>query len=215
MAFTSEIINFSGLESDAIQNKLAELNIPLTPEEAMKIQNEMLGRAPSLAELVLFSIQGSEHCSYKSSRSHLKQFTPEAPDVILGAKEDAGVVSVAIDNEGHRWCVVMSHESHNHPSQIVPYEGAATGVGGNVRDVMCMGAEVIACTDSFRFGEISRNKTKWIHDVVVAGDAGYGNNLGIPIFLYQSAAVNEERQNLANIRSGEYEGFNEKLNSRF
>ena len=180
MAFTSEIIDFSRLESDAIQTKLAELNIPLTPEEAMKIQNEMLGRAPSLAELVLFSIQGSEHCSYKSSRSHLKQFTTEGPDVILGAKEDAGVVSIATDHEGHRWCVVMSHESHNHPSQIVPYEGAATGVGGNVRDVMCMGAEVIACTDSFRFGEINRNKTKWIHDGVVAGIAGYGNPLGIP-----------------------------------
>ena len=180
MAFTSEIIDFSRLESDAIQTKLAELNIPLTPEEAMKIQNEMLGRAPSLAELVLFSIQGSEHCSYKSSRSHLKQFTTEGPDVILGAKEDAGVVSIATDHEGHRWCVVMSHESHNHPSQIVPYEGAATGVGGNVRDVMCMGAEVIACTDSFRFGDINRNKTKWIHDGVVAGIAGYGNPLGIP-----------------------------------
>ena len=180
MAFTSEIIDFTRLKSDAIQTKLAELNIPLTPEEALKIQNEMLGRAPSLAELVLFSIQGSEHCSYKSSRSHLKQFTTEGPDVILGAKEDAGVVSVATDHEGHRWCVVMSHESHNHPSQIVPYEGAATGVGGNVRDVMCMGAEVIACTDSFRFGEINRNKTKWIHDGVVAGIAGYGNPLGIP-----------------------------------
>jgi len=180
MAFTSEIIDFSRLKSDAIQTKLSELNIPLTPEEALKIQNEMLGRAPSLAELVLFSIQGSEHCSYKSSRSHLKQFTTEGPDVILGAKEDAGVVSIATDHEGHRWCVVMSHESHNHPSQIVPYEGAATGVGGNVRDVMCMGAEVIACTDSFRFGEINRNKTKWIHDGVVAGIAGYGNPLGIP-----------------------------------
>ena len=180
MAFTSEIIDFSELESDAIQTKLAELNIPLTPEEAMKIQNEMLGRAPSLTELVLFSIQGSEHCSYKSSRSHLKQLTTEGPDVVLGAKEDAGVVSVATDHEGHRWCVVMSHESHNHPSQIVPYEGAATGVGGNVRDVMCMGAEVIACTDSFRFGEINRNKTKWIHDGVVAGIAGYSNPLGIP-----------------------------------
>ena len=74
----------------------------------------------------------------------------------------------------------MSHESHNHPSQIVPYEGAATGVGGNVRDVMCMGAEVIACTDSFRFGDINSNKTKWIHEGVVAGIAGYGNPLGIP-----------------------------------
>nr|MCS5639813.1 phosphoribosylformylglycinamidine synthase subunit PurL [Candidatus Neomarinimicrobiota bacterium] len=153
---------------------------PLKVEEALKIQNEILGRAPSLSELILFSIQGSEHSSYKSSRSHLKQFTTTGPDVVLGAKEDAGVVAVATDSKGHRWCVVMSHESHNHPSQIVPYEGAATGVGGNVRDVMCMGAEVIACTDSFRFGEITSNKTKWIHDGVVAGIAGYGNPLGIP-----------------------------------
>lgn len=180
MAFTKEIIDFTGLSDSAIKTRLKELNIPLTVEEAVKIQNEMLGRAPSLAELVLFSIQGSEHCSYKSSRIHLKQFVTEGPDVVLGAKEDAGVVAIATDNAGHRWCVVMSHESHNHPSQIVPYEGAATGVGGNVRDVLCMGAEVIASTDSFRFGEIIRNKTKWIHDGVVSGVAGYGNPLGIP-----------------------------------
>ena len=152
MAFTLEIIDFDGLSDSAIKAKLSELNIPLTTNEARKIQNDMLGRAPSLTELILFSIQGSEHCSYKSSRNHLKQFTTEGPDVILGAKEDAGVVAIATDNDGHRWCIVMSHESHNHPSQIVPYEGAATGVGGNVRDVLCMGAEVIAVTDSFRFG---------------------------------------------------------------
>ena len=180
MAFTKEIIDFAGLSDADIKAKLVELNIPLTTEEALKIQNNMLGRAPSLTELILFSIQGSEHSSYKSSRPHLKQFTTEGPDVVLGAKEDAGVVAVATDNDGYRWCVVMSHESHNHPSQIVPYEGAATGVGGNVRDVLCMGAEVIACTDSFRFGEIKNNKTKWIHDGVVAGIAGYGNPLGIP-----------------------------------
>ncbi|MBT3215832.1 MAG: phosphoribosylformylglycinamidine synthase subunit PurL [Candidatus Marinimicrobia bacterium] len=180
MAFTKEIIDFAGLSDSDIKSKLVELNIPLTPDEVLKIQNEMLGRAPSLAELILFSIQGSEHCSYKSSRNHLKQFTTEGPDVVLGAKEDAGVVAVATDNNGHRWCIVMSHESHNHPSQIVPYEGAATGVGGNVRDVLCMGAEVIAVTDSFRFGNINNNKTKWIHDGVVAGVAGYGNPLGIP-----------------------------------
>ena len=180
MAFTKEIVDFAGLSDDAIKTKLAELNIPLTTKEALKIQNNMLGRAPSLAELILFSIQGSEHCSYKSSRNHLKQFTTEGPDVVLGAKEDAGVVAVATDNKGHRWCIVMSHESHNHPSQIVPYEGAATGVGGNVRDVLCMGAEVIAVTDSFRFGSIKNNKTKWIHDGVVSGIAGYGNPLGIP-----------------------------------
>jgi phosphoribosylformylglycinamidine synthase len=161
MAFTKEIVDFSSLDTQGIKKKLAELNIPLTPDEVIKIQNEMLGRAPSLPELVLFSIQGSEHCSYKSSRNHLKQFTTEGPDVVLGAKEDAGVIAVATDQNGNRWCVVMSHESHNHPSQIVPYEGAATGVGGNVRDVVCMGAEVIACTDSFRFGDINNKKTKW------------------------------------------------------
>ena len=180
MSFENETFDFNALSDSEIEIKLQDNNIPLKVEEALKIQNEMLGRAPSLSELILFSIQGSEHSSYKSSRSHLKQFTTTGPDVVLGAKEDAGVVAVATDSEGHRWCVVMSHESHNHPSQIVPYEGAATGVGGNVRDVMCMGAEVIACTDSFRFGEITSNKTKWIHDGVVAGIAGYGNPLGIP-----------------------------------
>ena len=194
MAFTTEIIDFAGLSDSDIKAKLVELNIPLTTEEALKIQNDMLGRAPSLAELILFSIQGSEHCSYKSSRNHLKQFTTEGPDVVLGAKEDAGVVAIATDNDGHRWCIVMSHESHNHPSQIVPYEGAATGVGGNVRDVLCMGAEVIAVTDSFRFGEIKNNKTEWIHDGVVAGVAGYGNPLGIPNIggdLYYHEGYNE------------------------
>ena len=194
MAFTKEIVDFSNLDTQGINKKLAELNIPLTPDEVIKIQNEMLGRAPSLPELVLFSIQGSEHCSYKSSRTHLKQFTTEGPDVVLGAKEDAGVVAVATDQIGNRWCIVMSHESHNHPSQIVPYEGAATGVGGNVRDVMCMGAEVIACTDSFRFGEINNKKTKWINDGVVSGIAGYGNPLGIPNIggdIYYHSGYNE------------------------
>ncbi len=194
MAFTKEIVDFSSLDTQGIKKKLAELNIPLTPDEVIKIQNEMLGRAPSLPELVLFSIQGSEHCSYKSSRNHLKQFTTEGPDVVLGAKEDAGVVAVATDQNGNRWCVVMSHESHNHPSQIVPYEGAATGVGGNVRDVVCMGAEVIACTDSFRFGDINNKKTKWINDGVVSGIAGYGNPLGIPNIggdIYYHSGYNE------------------------
>ena len=194
MNFTTETIDLSSLSYNEIKNKLSELNIALTPEEGEKIQNEMLGRPPSLAELVLFSIQGSEHCSYKSSRNHLKQFTTDGPDVVLGAKEDAGVVAITIDNEGNRWCIVMSHESHNHPSQIVPYEGAATGVGGNVRDVMCMGAEVIACSDSFRFGEINNNKTKWIHDGVVSGVAGYGNPLGIPNIggdIYYNSGYND------------------------
>ena len=97
MAFTKEIVDFTGLDHQSVQKKLSELNIPLTPDEAIKIQNDMLGRAPSLAELILFSIQGSEHCSYKSSRKYLKAFVTEGPDVILGAKEDAGVVSIATD----------------------------------------------------------------------------------------------------------------------
>ena len=102
MAFTQEIVDFSGLPDPEISRKLAELNIHLTSQEALKIQNDMLGRAPSLSELILFSIQGSEHSSYKSSRPHLKQFTTTGPDVVLGAKEDAGVVAVATDNERHR-----------------------------------------------------------------------------------------------------------------
>ena len=194
MSFTKETIDLSGLNNNQIKSKLSELNIALTPEEGIKIQEEMLGRPASIAELVLFSIQGSEHCSYKSSRNHLKQFITEGPDVVLGAKEDAGVVAIAKDNSGKRWCIVMSHESHNHPSQIVPYEGAATGVGGNVRDVLCMGAEVIACSDSFRFGDINHNKTKWIHDGVVAGVAGYGNPLGIPNIggdIYYNSGYND------------------------
>ena len=129
MSFTKEIVDLKGLDDNQIKAKLSALNIPLAPEEGKKIQHEMLGRPPSLAELVLFSIQGSEHCSYKSSRTHLQQFETDGPDVVLGAKEDAGVVAVAKDNHGNRWCIVMSHESHNHPSQIVPYEGAATWVG--------------------------------------------------------------------------------------
>ena len=194
MAFTKEIIDFSNLSRDEIRERLNELNIPLTVDETLKIQNDMLGRAPSLAELVLFSIEGSEHCSYKSSRNHLKQFITDGPNVILGAKEDAGVVAVASDKEGHRYCVVISHESHNHPSQIVPYEGAATGIGGNVRDVLCMGAEVIALADGLRFGDIKLSKSLWIHEGVVDGIAGYGNPLGIPNIggdLYYDEGYNE------------------------
>ena len=175
-----DIIDISSSADVEIKKILEDLNIPLSVEEAKKIQFDFLKRPATLTELVLFSIQGSEHSSYKSSKNHIKHFKTDGDNVILGAKDDAGVVSLAKDKEGNRYGLVVSHESHNHPSQIVPFEGAATGVGGNVRDVCCMGAEVMAVGDSLRFGNVKRNKTKWIHDGVVSGIAGYGNPLGIP-----------------------------------
>lgn len=194
MALTTETIDFARLKEAEIQAQLDRYQIPLTVEEILKIQNEILQRPPSLAECILFSIEGSEHCSYKSSRHHLASFVTDGPTVILGAREDAGVVAIATDQTGHRYGIVISHESHNHPSQLVPYEGAATGVGGNVRDVVCMGARAIAVADSLRFGDIHNNKAKWIHEGVVAGIAGYGNPLGIPNIggdLYYDPAYND------------------------
>ena len=175
-----DTVDFSSSSDGDIKQSLQKLNIPLSVDEAKKIQFSFLKRPATLTELVLFSIQGSEHSSYKSSKNHIKHFITGGKHVILGAKDDAGVVSLSTDNDGEKYGLVVSHESHNHPSQIVPYEGAATGVGGNVRDVCCMGAEVMSLGDSLRFGDINRNKTKWISDGVVSGIAGYGNPLGIP-----------------------------------
>ena len=175
-----DTIDFSSSSDAEIIKMLKGLNIPLSVDEVKKIQFSFLDRPATLTELVLFSIQGSEHSSYKSSKNHIKHFLTDGEHVILGAKDDAGVVSLSVDDKGSRYGLVVSHESHNHPSQIVPYEGAATGVGGNVRDVCCMGAEVMSLGDSLRFGDIDRNKTKWISDGVVSGIAGYGNPLGIP-----------------------------------
>lgn len=189
-----DILDFSSLSHNAISALLQQYHLSLTVEEALTIQQTLLKRPPTFAECVLWSIQGSEHCSYKSSRQHLKQFMSHAPHVILGPKEDAGIVAVAQDHQGRRYGIVMSHESHNHPSQIVPYEGAATGVGGNVRDVCCMGAEVIAVADSLRFGAVERHQTHLIHQGVVSGIAGYANPLGIPNIAgdtYYDAAYNE------------------------
>ena len=180
MAFTKEAIDFNALSREEIGWTLRKYNISLTIDEILKIQNGILKRPPSLTECVLWSIQGSEHSSYRSSRPHLIQFITDGPTVIIGAKEDAGIIAVAEDNNGNRYGIVISHESHNHPSQIVPYEGAATGIGGIVRDVACMGARVIAVADALRFGDITTSKTKWIHEGVVAGISGYGNPIGIP-----------------------------------
>src|SRR5579883_1286748 len=189
-----EVFDFSDLSREEVHHILQKYHLVLTVDEVLTIQNTILKRPPTLPELVLWSIQGSEHCSYKSSRKHLKKLVTDGPNVILGAQGVARNVEVARDKEGKRYGIVISHESHNHPSQIVPFEGAATGVGGNVRDVCCMGAEVIAVADSLRFGAIDRAKTHWIHDGVVGGIAGYGNPIGVPNLagdVYYDAAYNE------------------------
>jgi phosphoribosylformylglycinamidine synthase subunit PurL len=172
--------DFISLSYAQIQALLKEYRIALTVDEALKIQTDILKRPPTLTECLLWGIQGSEHCSYKSSRIHLNKLPTDASNVILGPKEDSGIVAIATDQSGKRYGLVISHESHNHPSQLVPFEGAATGVGGNVRDVSCMGATVIGVLDSLRFGELSREESKRIHHGVVSGIAHYGNAIGVP-----------------------------------
>ncbi|MBI4411351.1 MAG: phosphoribosylformylglycinamidine synthase subunit PurL [Deltaproteobacteria bacterium] len=146
----------------------------LTDEEYQSIL-KILGRRPNLVELGIFSVMWSEHCSYKSSRKFLKNFPTEGPQVIQGPGENAGVVAI-----GDGLAVVFKMESHNHPSFIEPYQGAATGVGGILRDVFTMGARPIAVLDSLRFGAIDHPKTPYLVGGVVAGIAGYGNCMGIP-----------------------------------
>ena len=136
---------------------------------------EILGRAPNLVELGVFSVMWSEHCSYKSSRHWLKQLPTEAPWVICGPGENAGVVDL-----GDGMAAVFKIESHNHPSFIEPYQGAATGVGGILRDVFTMGARPVALLDSLRFGAPDHPRTRHLVDGVVAGIAGYGNCIGVP-----------------------------------
>jgi len=173
-----EIIEFSKLTDAEIKEILKKNKIGLTVSEARKIE-EILGRPPTMTEAVLWGIQGSEHCSYKSSKEYLKMLPTKAPNVILGPSEDAGIIELA-NIEGERYGIVVAHESHNHPSQIVPYEGAATGIGGIVRDVACMGAKVIAVMDPLRFGDIKRNQSRLIAEGVTDGVGGYGNPIGIP-----------------------------------
>ncbi|MBL4588480.1 MAG: phosphoribosylformylglycinamidine synthase subunit PurL [Alphaproteobacteria bacterium] len=136
---------------------------------------EILGRQPTFTELGIFSVMWSEHCSYKSSRLHLKKLPTEAPWVIQGPGENAGVIDI---EDGQ--AAVFKMESHNHPSYIEPYQGATTGVGGIMRDVFTMGARPIANMNALRFGDPSHPKTRHLVDGVVAGIAGYGNCMGVP-----------------------------------
>lgn len=161
---------------------MADHSVGLTVDEARQIA-DFLGRDPTLVEMYIFNSEWSEHCSYKSSRSTLKEFMyTTGPNVILGPEEDAGIVFFT-EKDGKRYGIVMAHESHNHPSQVLPNEGAATGIGGIVRDVDCMGARVIATADPLRFGDPTgkwADRTKWIVDGVVDGIWQYGNALGVP-----------------------------------
>jgi phosphoribosylformylglycinamidine synthase II len=151
---------------------IAEHN--LTPEEYEKIV-ELIGREPNITELGIFSLMWSEHCSYKSSKIHLKKLPVEGKNVIQGPGENAGIIDI-----GNGLAAVFKIESHNHPSFIEPYQGAATGVGGILRDIFTMGARPIILQDALRFGPLSKPKNKSIMEGVVSGISGYGNSIGIP-----------------------------------
>ena len=160
---------------------VASQNISLKPNELARIR-ELFGRNPTLVELHIFNIMWSEHCSYKSSRDVLKTLPTEAPHVVLGPGEDAGVIRF-YEKDGKSHCLVLAHESHNHPSQVLPVEGAATGIGGIVRDVYCMGADVVGVLDPLRFGDPDGPNRRRVRDIVrgvVDGIAQYGNALGVP-----------------------------------
>jgi phosphoribosylformylglycinamidine synthase len=146
----------------------------LTSEEYARIL-KLLGRAPSFTELGIFSAMWNEHCSYKSSKIHLRTLPTKAPWVIQGPGENAGVIDI-----GDGLAVVFKMESHNHPSFIEPYQGAATGVGGILRDVFTMGARPIACLNALSFGDPKHPKTRALVGGVVAGIGGYGNSFGVP-----------------------------------
>ena len=169
-------------EDTSLAKALSEAGLALKPEEARKIAAR-LGRSPSLAELVVFDIEWSEHCSYKSSKPLLKKYLPTSGrKVIQGPEEDAGILELGM-HDGKRWGIVIAHESHNHPSQVLPFEGAATGIGGIVRDVDCMGADVIGCADPLRFGEPNGEhaiRTRHIANGVIRGIWQYANALGVP-----------------------------------
>ena len=136
---------------------------------------KLIGRKPSFTELGIFSAMWNEHCSYKSSKIHLRTLPTKAPWVIQGPGENAGVIDI-----GDGLAVVFKMESHNHPSYIEPYQGAATGVGGILRDVFTMGARPIACLNALSFGDPKHPKTRALVGGVVAGIGGYGNSFGVP-----------------------------------
>jgi phosphoribosylformylglycinamidine synthase II len=178
LTFASEPLSCDG--SDAELELLARREaIALTAHELRQIR-ERIGRDPTRAEAHAFAIQWSEHCSYKSSRALLKKLPTQSRDVIVPVGEDAGILRAG-EVDGVEYGVVVAHESHNHPSQVVPFEGAATGIGGILRDVLCMGAEVVASGDPLRFGIAKPGShAAYVAASVVEGIASYGNAVGVP-----------------------------------
>ena len=160
----------------APEKTIAELaaEYGLNPAE-YQVVLDRLGREPNQLELGVFSVMWSEHCSYKSSKIHLGKFPTKGPRVICGPGENAGVIDI---DDGD--ACIFKMESHNHPSFIEPYQGAATGVGGIMRDVFTMGARPVALLNALRFGDPSHEKTKRLVSGVVSGIGGYGNCVGVP-----------------------------------
>jgi len=179
-----ELVPVEPTDAGAAKDFLKKNGVSLTPGEYARVC-ELLGRRPTIVELHIFNVMWSEHCSYKSSRWVLKEYLPTTgPHVVLGPGEDAGIIRFCELN-GKSYCLVMAHESHNHPSQVLPVEGAATGIGGIVRDVYCMGADVIGVMDPLRFGDPEGPNAERVRDIafgVVDGIAQYGNALGVPTY---------------------------------
>src|ERR1700720_1991278 len=146
----------------------------LTDDEFEAV-GKILGRPPNHLELALYAVMWSEHCSYKSSRLHLKRLPTEGPRVLVGPGENAGVIDA-----GDGIAIAIRIESHNHPSAIEPYQGAATGVGGILRDIFTMGARPLAIMDPLFFGSPHNARQRWLVEGVVSGISGYGNSVGVP-----------------------------------
>ncbi|WP_368653091.1 phosphoribosylformylglycinamidine synthase subunit PurL [Ornithinibacillus sp. 4-3] len=162
------------VKPEQIESEKLYKEMGLTDEE-YALAKEVMGRHPNYTETGIFSVMWSEHCSYKSSKPLLRKFPNEAPQVLVGPGEGAGVIDIG-DNQA----VVFKMESHNSPSRINPYEGAATGIGGILRDVFSMGARPIAALNSLRFGNLGSERTNYLFKEVVRGMADYGNQVGVP-----------------------------------
>src|SRR5437868_5593709 len=158
----------------SVSSESRHRQLGLTDLEFDRIRG-LLERDPNEVELAMFSLLWSEHCAYKHSRKLLRRLPTEGPRVLMGPGENAGAVDV-----GSGWAVAFKVESHNHPSAVEPFQGAATGVGGILRDVFALGARPIAVLDSLRFGEPSSERSRYLLDRVVAGIGHYGNSIGVP-----------------------------------